>query len=313
MNKPIRKNAALIASAQAGLSQPQKTLDPKWFYDDVGSALFEQITALPEYYPTRTEVQILTDGVAGLARAVPEGAVLVELGSGASTKTRILLDHLPTLSGYMPLDISAAFLADIAAGLAAEYPTLDITPMAADFMAPLVFPETIAKMPKLAFFPGSTLGNLEAEAAIDLMARVRDWPQVAGFVIGVDLVKTPDRLIAAYDDAQGVTAAFNMNILHRLNREAAATFDPAQFRHVARWDADAERVEMHLMAREDIAFAVDGTVFHMTQGQSIHTENSHKYTRAKLDAMAAMSGWSVAQWFTDPNADFAVTLLVPNA
>ena len=311
MNKPIRKNAALIASAQAGLSQPQKVLDPKWFYDAAGSALFEQITDLPEYYPTRTEVQILADSVATLAQAVPAGALLVELGSGASTKTRILLDHLHGLSGYMPLDISAAFLAEIAAGLTADYPDLAITPMAADFMAPLTFPDTTAGTPKLGFFPGSTIGNLEADAAIDLLARVREWPDIAGFILGVDLVKAPARLIAAYDDAQGVTAAFNMNALHRLNRDAAATFDPAQFRHEARWNAEAERVEMHLVAQADLSFAVDGVLFDMAEGESIHTENSHKYTRAKIDAMAAASGWRVSQWFTDAQSDFAVTTLVP--
>lgn len=313
MNQLIRKNAAFITAAHAGLARTPKTLDPKWFYDDAGSALFEQITELPEYYPTRTEVQILTDCVSDLSGAVPDGSFLVELGSGASTKTRILLDHVAHLSGYMPLDISGAFLAQIANGLQQDYPSLDIRPMVADFMKPLRFPDDVAARPKVAFFPGSTLGNLSVDAAIALMRAVRNWPNVAGFVLGIDLVKSPRRLIAAYDDAQGVTAAFNMNILHRLNREGAAAIDPTAFRHKARWNAQDERVEMHLVARLDTKFAVDGRDYQMRAGDSIHTENSHKYTRDRVARMARASGWRIDQWSTDADQDFAVTVLLPSA
>lgn len=311
MNQPLRRNADLIASAHAGLSRPQKTLEAKWFYDEAGSALFEQITALPEYYPTRTEIAILRNQIDALAAFVPPGAALVELGSGASTKTRILLDHLTALASYIPLDISAAFLTETAKRIAAAYPDIDVLPVAADFLMPLSFPETHLSQPKIAFFPGSTIGNLEADAATELMAQVRRWPHVAGFILGVDLVKDTDRLIAAYDDAAGVTAAFNRNILRRLNREAGATIDCAGFDHQARWNAGASRIEMHLVARDTQTFLVDGAPFSMATDESIHTESSHKYSKESITAMARRSGWILERFLTDPAEDFAVCLLVP--
>ena len=311
MNKPLRIHAALVASAHATLARPQKALEAKWFYDSAGSDLFEQITELPEYYPTRTELGILQDRVAQLAAGVPAGTALVELGSGASTKTRILLDHIPAISRYIAVDISAAFLADVAARVAQDYPHLDVTPVAADFLELLDFPDHVRAQPKVAFFPGSTIGNLEADEAVGLMAQVRQWPGIRGFVLGVDLVKDTNRLIAAYDDAQGVTAAFNRNILHRLNREAAANFDVTAFDHAARWNAKAARIEMHLVARTAQSFVVDGRTFHMNAGDSIHTESSHKYTRDRIVDMAGQAGWHLDQFHTDPARDFGVCFLRP--
>jgi dimethylhistidine N-methyltransferase len=312
MNTAVRINPELVASATAGLSKSQKTLEAKWFYDCDGSALFEKITDLPEYYPTRTELQILKTCVGDLATGMPDDVALVELGSGASTKTRILLDQMPQIRRYMPIDISEGFLAETARGLAEDYPRLPISPVAGDFMAPLAFPSEAVDQAKVAFFPGSTLGNLEAGGAVDLLARVRAWPQIKGFVLGVDLVKAPSRLIAAYDDSAGVTAAFNLNILHRLNREACGTIDVAAFDHEARWNAVENRIEMHLVARSDQEFLIDGVRFQMVEGESIHTENSHKYTQPGIKEMAAKAGWDLTQFHSDPVGDFAVCLLTPS-
>lgn len=311
MNQSLRRNADLITSAHAGLSQPQKALEAKWFYDDAGSALFEQITALPEYYPTRTELGILRTQIDALVPFVPTGAALVELGSGASTKTRILLDHLKALASYVPLDISAAFLSETATHVAADYPDIGVFPIAADFLAPLTFPDAQLAQPKIAFFPGSTIGNLDADTAIGLMSQVRAWPTIEGFILGVDLVKDINRLIEAYDDAAGVTARFNLNILHRLNREAGATIDVDRFDHQALWNADASRIEMHLAARDNQTFLVDGVAFSMAAGETIHTESSHKYTKDSITAMAQRSGWTLDRFITDPAGDFAVCMLTP--
>lgn len=313
MNKPIRINASLAASAQSGLSQPQKRLEAKWFYDHAGSALFEEITRLPEYYPTRTEIEILRENVPAIEELFPENAALVELGSGASTKTRLLLDGISKIDRYVPLDISGAFLEETAAALADDFPAIVVQPVVADFMEPLNFPAETVLMPKVAFFPGSTLGNLDSSAAVDLMARVRGWPEVKGFVLGVDIVKTVSRLIAAYDDAAGVTASFNMNILHRLNREAGGTIDTSAFRHEARWNGQESRIEMHLVATQATEFLIDGQAFSMLMHESIHTENSHKYTLKGLEKMATKSGWTVREFFTDNKGDFGVLYLEPKS
>ena len=311
MNKPIRNNPLLAASARSGLSKFQKKLEAKWFYDHAGSALFEQITELPEYYPTRTEIGILRDNVDAIGHLFPEVASLVELGSGASTKTRLLLSGVPRIDTYVPLDISGDFLLETATALVTDFPSITVQPIVADFMEPLSFPTEIAQRPKVAFFPGSTLGNLDADAAVELMSRVSAWPNVQGFLLGVDLVKTVSRLIAAYDDAGGVTASFNMNILHRLNREAGGTIDTTAFQHEARWNGRASRIEMHLVATKATTFLVDGEEFSMRFRESIHTENSHKYTFERIEKMAERSGWRVRKFFTDERDDFGVVFLQP--
>jgi len=298
----------IAEAALAGLSGQPKGLSPKWFYDARGSDLFEQITRLPEYYPTRTERAILDTRLDAIAAHVPAGAVLVELGSGASVKTRLLLDGLPQLAGYVPIDISETFLMQTAAQLRADYPRLAVTPVVADFMGPITLPD-LGGRPVVGFFPGSTLGNLAPDNAVALLARLRAWPDHRALILGVDLVKEAATLEAAYDDAQGVTAAFNLNLLARLNREADADFDLAAFRHRAVWNAQAQRVEMHLESTRAQVVRVAGRPIAFAAGETIHTENSHKFTPDSLSAMARDAGWHVAELLTDPENLFAVAVL----
>jgi dimethylhistidine N-methyltransferase len=310
--RPVIANGALLAAAVAGLSAVPKTLEAKWLYDAEGSRLFEEITRLPEYYPTRTERTILEAEAAALAATIPEGAALVELGSGASVKTRLLLDAAPHLGAYVPVDISAAFLDETARVLAGDYPELRVLPVVADFTGAATLPRPLVDMPKVAFFPGSTLGNLDDGAATRLLARARAWPGVVAFILGVDLVKSPDVLIPAYDDAAGVTAAFNLNLLTRLNRETGATFDPAAFRHEARWNATESRIEMHLLSVHDQTVALGQTEIRFARGESVHTESSRKYTAESLAGIAHAAGWRVDRFLTDAGALFAVAILRPH-
>ncbi len=311
MNKPFTENATLQAEALAGLRADPKILHPKWFYDSVGSDLFEQITELPEYYLTRTELRVLQDHVAKLAPYIPKGSALIELGSGASTKTHILLGTLEGIQTYVPVDISREFLHSVAEDIDRSYPALRVEPLAGDLLEKLDLPDSVADCPKVGFFPGSTLGNLEAPEARALLRRVRAWPKVAAFVLGIDLVKDPQVLLRAYDDAQGVTAAFNRNVLHRLNREAGADFDVDAFRHEARWNADKSRIEMHLVSRWKQQVRLGADVIDFADGESIHTESSHKYTPELLKKLAADTGWHVAELLTDEDAFFAVAVLAP--
>lgn len=303
-------NEDLRDAALAGLRQRPKGLSPKWFYDERGSALFEQITELPEYYPSRTERGILETRLSEIASFVPDGAVLVELGSGASVKTRLLLDGLPQLSAYIPVDISEGFLLETAATLQSAYPALAIRPVVADFTADVELPD-LKGAPCVGFFPGSTLGNLDPANAEGLLRRLREWPRHTALVLGLDLVKAPETLEAAYDDASGVTAAFNLNLLRRLNREAGARFDLEAFRHRAIFNAEAARVEMHLESQRDQIVQIAGHEIEFAAGETIHTENSHKFTRDRVNQLAERSGWEVALWLTDPDALFTVTVLRP--
>lgn len=310
MNKPEVENADLYRSAVAGLCGKPKTLESKWFYDHAGSQLFEDITRLPEYYPTRTEKGILKAGIDDFQRYLPPAAALVELGSGASVKTRILLDGLQGLAAYLPIDISATFVQASARELAAGYPDLIIEPVVADFMADIQLPAAFSTSPKAVFFPGSTLGNVDAGEATSLLKRVRHWDGLEAFIIGIDLVKDPDVLVRAYDDAAGVTAAFNLNILKRLNRELGTGFDLDSFGHEARWNADKARIEMHLVSKiaQTVSIGPNEVVF--AAGESIHTENSRKYTRESFGRIAASAGLSVAEFLTDADELFAVAILV---
>jgi dimethylhistidine N-methyltransferase len=311
MHQLLVSNRELLTEAVAGLCATPKRMRPKWFYDHVGSELFERITELPEYYPTRTEVLILRKEVETLAPYVPEGAALVELGSGASTKTRILLDAMDGLNAYVPVDVSGDFLQAVARDVDRLYPDLTIAPLVGDFLQHLKLPAVIGEMPKVGFFPGSTIGNLELAEAQDLLRRIRTWPNIAALVLGVDLVKDPEVLIRAYDDTQGVTAAFNRNLLHRLNREAGTNFDAESFDHEARWNPELSRIEMHLVSRAAQKVRLDGRNIQFRRGESIHTESSHKYTRRGVDDLAAKAGWRVAEFLTDPHKLFAVAMLVP--
>lgn len=306
--KPDIGNSALYADVIAGLSRRPKGLSPKWFYDDHGSAIFEEITQLAEYYPSRTERAILETGLARVQAHVPAGAALVELGSGASVKTRLLLNGLDGLSTYVPIDISEDFLQASAAELATDFPHLDVRPVVADFMQPVPLPD-LGGRPVVGFFPGSTIGNLSPDAARALLLRLGQWPDHDALILGVDLVKAPETLVAAYDDASGVTARFNLNLLSRLNREAGAEFDLDTFQHKAIWNATEARVEMHLQSLEEQSVRIGDHVVAFAAGETIHTENSHKYSVESLSELAQTAGWNLDEVLTDAQALFAVAIL----
>ncbi len=305
------KSGGFAGSILVGLKREQKTIESKWLYDAKGSQLFDRITALDEYYPTRTETGILKARAADVATRVPDGAALIELGSGSSIKTRLLLDALPQLAAYVPVDISAEHLNGAAKQLASEYRTLDVQPVVADFADDIALPEGYADASKVLFFPGSTLGNFEVEAGVGLLRRLRALTDVAAFVIGIDLVKDRQTLLRAYDDSEGVTAAFNINLLERINRELGADFDPAAFRHKARWNETDSRIEMHLVSRENQTVTVAGETIRFAEGETIHTENSHKYTPEQFQALCARGGWRVSELWTDAQSHFGVAVLEP--
>lgn len=312
MDKRVVENEGLFRSALVGLTRPQKRLDSKWFYDELGSELFEDITRLPEYYPTRTETAILRTRAGELERYVPEGAAMLELGSGASVKTRLLLSQFSGLMAYLPSDISEEFLFKTSQALAVDYPLIDVVPVVADFMDEIAVPAAYAETTKVVFFPGSTIGNLTADDAVALLRKVAGLSEVAAFIVGIDLVKDTDVLVTAYDDAAGVTADFNKNVLKRLNAECGADFDLAAFRHEARWNAEKSRIEMHLVSTKAQCVSLGGEELEFAAGESIHTENSHKYTRASFAALAGQAGWRLDAFLTDPDALFAVSVLVPS-
>ncbi len=299
-----------LSDLKAALSRPQKSISPKWFYDETGSRLFEDITELPEYYPTRTETALLTHIAPDLAAIVPDGAVMLEFGSGASAKTRLLLDAAPQLFAYAPMDISEDALASAAKSIARDYPTLKVTPIVGDFTQPLPLPDFAADRGLVGFFPGSTIGNFTPDEARRFLGAVRALlgPDAA-LIVGVDLVKSPEILIAAYDDAQGVTAAFNKNLLVRANRELGADFDLKGFSHSARWNADRARIEMHLVSLVDQTVTVGGERFHFAAGETLHTENSHKFTVPGFEALATSSGWRVTRQWTSASPQFAIFVL----
>lgn len=309
--RDVDGSSPLLIDALAGLTAPQKSLPPKWFYDRRGSELFERITDLPEYYPTRTEAAILRDNAADLAGVVPRGGALIELGSGASVKTRTLLAAGGHFGAYVPIDISEDFLMTTADDLRTRFPALAIHPVARDFTGPVTLPACVATMPKVGFFPGSTIGNLDPSDAIALLSRARTWNAVEGFILGADLVKPIGTLIAAYADAQGVTAAFNMNVLRRLNDDVEANFDLDTFRHEARWREDPARIEMHLVSAKAQKVTLGGTEIAFREGESIHTESCRKYTVETLTAMARQAGWHTTRILTDAEERFAVAVLRP--
>ncbi len=303
--------AAFAADVLEGLSRPRKALPCKWLYDQTGSALFEEICGLPEYYPTRTELAILEEAAPDLAAAMPAGAVLVEFGSGSSRKTRLLLDAAPHLRAYAPIDISEDALAPATAALRQAYPRLEVTPLCGDFTHPAPLPERYAEAPRVGFFPGSTIGNFAPAHAEAFLRRARNLlGDGALFVIGVDLRKDAKVLEAAYDDAQGVTAAFDLNLLTRINRELEGSFDVQSFRHRAVWDDEESRIEMRLESLRDQVVAVAGRRFAFEAGETIHTENSYKYAPEVFAALAERAGWVVERtWSAAPPHAFAVTLL----
>ena len=303
------QRAALVADAVLGLSRSRKTLPCKWLYDEKGAQLFEAITRLPEYYPTRTEIRILDEAGPAIARAVGPGASVVEFGPGDGVKAVQLLRALEAPAAYLPVDIAPEWLEAAAARVAGALPGLRVQPIVADFSEVFDLGGR-AGAGALGFFPGSTIGNFEPAEAAVFLRRVRaTLGSGARLLLGADLVKDPAVLKAAYDDAAGVTAAFNLNLLARLNAEAAADFDLDAFRHKAAWNPAAERVEMLLVSLVAQSVRLAGRVFTFAQGETIHTENSHKYRPERLRDLAAESGWGVARMWTDPERQFSVWLL----
>lgn len=296
------------ADVLTGLAASPRAIPARWFYDRRGSELFEEITELPEYYPTRTETALLESIAGDLATLAAPNAAVVEFGSGSSVKTPRLLRAIDP-AAYVPIDISGEFLRHSAAQLSQAFPGLPVYPVEADFLRPVPLPEQVAKMPKLGFFPGSTIGNMNAWHAVDLLRAMREWlGEGARLLIGMDRVKSPDILVPAYDDAAGVTAAFNLNLLERINRELDGTIPVDAFRHRAIWNTDFARIEMHLEAQRDVDFTVDGRPFTMAAGETIHTENSHKYGPNGARQLLRSGGWTPIKQWTDDKDWFALIL-----
>jgi dimethylhistidine N-methyltransferase len=295
----------------AGLSSFPRTLPSKYFYDETGSRLFDQITRLDEYYLTRAETEIMEAHAADMARAIGPGALLVEFGSGSSVKTGILLDHLEGPAGYVPIDISGDYLHMVAARLRRRYPALPILPLEADFTRPLALQQPpIPPRRRVVYFPGSTIGNFSGLEAVRLLGRMRTLAGKGGAVlIGFDLLKSRERLHAAYNDPAGVTARFNLNLLEHVNRVLGADFDPGGFEHRAPFNEEASRIEMHLVSRRAQTVQVGPHRFHFEPGDMIVTEHSHKYAPDAFAALAATAGLrAVAEW-TDAEGLFCVQLL----
>ena len=299
---------AFRADVLEGLAQDPKAIPARWFYDDAGSELFEAITRLPEYYLTRAETAILRQHCSDFRRLIAPGRAVVEFGSGSSVKTPLLLDCIEP-AAYVPLDISGDFLRASAAELAEKFPGLPVHPVEADFMKPVRLPEAVAALPKLGFFPGSTIGNMVARTAVDLLRSMRVTLEGdAQLLIGMDLIKDVAVLEAAYDDAQGVTAAFNLNVARRINRELGGTIPLDKLRHVARWNDTFARIEMHLEALDDIAFEVAGRRVALAKGETIHTENSHKFDRRSQYTLLLAGGWTPVERWLDANGQFSLIL-----
>lgn len=296
-----------------GLGQRRKSIPCTWLYDRRGSELFEAITRLDEYYPTRCETQILERCASSIAAAAGPRAVLVELGAGACRKTATLLGALESPRAYLPVDISAEFLAASLASLGAAFPAVPMRPVVADFTRLERLPGVDDLAPhgrRVVFFPGSTIGNFAPEAATALLDRVgRAVGAGALLVVGTDITQDPALLLPAYDDAQGVTAAFDKNLLARINRELGGNFSLDAFDHEARWDAERHRVEMHLVSVYTQRVTVLGRAFHFGMGESIHTESSYKFPTATFQALAGRAGWAPLQLWTDGPARFAVHVL----
>jgi dimethylhistidine N-methyltransferase len=297
-----------LAQAIAGLSSSPRTLPSKFFYDERGSDLFQEICELPEYYVTRTETEILRRHAPEMAASIGENAELVGFGTGAGVKTRMLLEHLKDLIAYVPVDISKQRLTESAEALSREIPALEILPVCADYLQPFELPTPSRQPAHIAvYFPGSTIGNMEPHIARNFLGRVsRLCGHSGGLIIGVDLQKSRKVLEAAYNDSAGVTAAFNLNILERANRELGADFDLSAWRHRAIYNDQAHRIEMHLISERAQTVHLGGHEFHFAAGEKIITEFSYKHTIEGFSALAASAGFQLARVWTDPAKLFAV-------
>lgn len=306
--------SGVCAEVLRGLTAARKTLPPKLFYDAAGAALFEQITELPEYYLTRAELEVVRACAARIATLAGEHCALIEYGSGAGVKVRLLLDAFASenrrIAAYVPIDISREQLAEVASRIAAEYPAISVRPVCADYTAPLRLPDLPRRARRVAFFPGSTIGNFHPAEASAFLRRVRHTVADDGvLVLGVDRRKDAATLDAAYDDAAGVTAEFNLNMLRRLNRELHADFDLGRFRHHASFNETASRVEMHLVSLEAQVVHVAGERVAFEAGESIWTESSYKYDRETLDLLVTSAGFRITHLWTDAADRFWVAYL----
>jgi dimethylhistidine N-methyltransferase len=307
---PSPATSEFAADVLVGLTATPKRLSPKYFYDRTGSELFERITTLPEYYPTRCDVAILTEHADDIAALIPKRAALIEFGSGSSAKTRIVLSKAKSLTAYVPVDISAEFLRQQADALRREYPAVAMLPVEADFARPFRLPVAAEKLPRVGFFPGSTIGNFEPhEAANVLCNAARILGRGANFIVGVDLVKDTQILQKAYNDSQGVTAKFNLNLLTRINRELGAKFNLACFEHHAFFNRERSRIEMHLASLKRQRVRLLGECIDFRAGETIHTENSYKYSVEAFRALARGAGWTPAAVWTDAEGKFSVHVL----
>ena len=299
---------ALIDEILAGLLAKQKTLPAKLFYDEEGCRLFGLITTLPEYYPTRTELRLLERHAAAIGATAAAGSALVEYGASDETKASFLLGT-GRFRTYVPIDIAPEALAAIALRLSSSDPDLAVRPVCADFNRPITLPD-LASATRFGFFPGSTIGNMDPREAVDFLRTVRETlgPD-ASFLVGTDLRKDEGTLVAAYDDAAGITAAFNRNVLAHVNRIANGTFDPARFVHRARWNATEGRIEMHLESRIAQTVVVASRLVRFAAGETIHTENSYKYTETGFQHLAEVAGWAAAGYWTDDCRLFGIHLL----
>ena len=291
-----------------GLKARPRTIPPKYFYDADGSALFDAITATPEYYVTRTELSILERIASDIAQRAGQGAIVIEPGSGSSVKISTLLRALDRPKAYIGSDISKEHLISACRDLAAGHPGLFVGAVCADFTVPLDLSELdIPDGRRLVFFPGSTIGNFEPDQAVQVLKNIRSWLRPGdALLLGADRIKEPAILKAAYDDAEGVTAAFNLNLLKRIARELDSDVDPADFRHRAIWNDDKARIEMHLEAKRDLAFTVSGERFEMREGETIHTENSHKFSVESFTALAGKADLIVRDTWSDPAEHFTL-------
>jgi dimethylhistidine N-methyltransferase len=296
--------STFAAALLAGLQHTPRQVSPKWFYDQRGSELFEQICELPEYYPTRTELGLLTRYAHEMVECMGPHIDLIEFGAGATRKVRHLLDASKHIKRFIPIDISAEHLTDASNDLREDYPMVRIEPMAADFMQHLTLPEAVGQ--RIGFFPGSSIGNFDPAEAQGLLTRMAKWLQGGGLLIGVDLVKDPATLHAAYNDAQGVTAQFNLNLLARANTELGTHFRLDQFAHSAFYNPPLQRIEMHLVSLCDQTVPLAGERLHFQEGSSIHTESSYKYTVAGFQALASRAGFRPDTVWLDEARQFSL-------
>lgn len=308
LKTPDPQTFAFREDVLAGLAAPVPAVPARWLYDRRGSELFDEITRLPSYYPTRTETAIFHEIMPEVASRVPRGAAVIEFGAGSQTKTPILLEKVQP-AAYVPVDISGDYLEHSAADLQRQFPHVEIIPVTADFARPFTLPERVEQLPKLGFFPGSTIGNFVPRSATDLLRQFRTLlGSGAQLLIGMDRVKLVQRLIEAYDDPEGVTAEFSLNLLARINRELDGDIPIEAFRHDARWNDILSRVEIHLVASHDVSFSISGRRFSFARGSSIHVENSHKYGPRGGRVLLLAGGWTpIAEW-SDPAGDFAEIL-----